>query len=53
MNPVLAADGHTYEREAIEKWLQTNKLSPVTGETLRHDRLVNNQTVITMLSTFC
>ena len=32
--PVLAADGHTYEREAIEEWLNGHRTSPKTGLTL-------------------
>ena len=32
VDPVLATDGRLYEREAIEKWLQTNRTSPVTNE---------------------
>ena len=27
-DPVIAADSHTYERTAIERWLQTNITSP-------------------------
>lgn len=34
-DPVVLADGHTYERVAIEKWLQDNKKSPMTGQMLR------------------
>lgn len=33
-DPVLAADGHSYEREAIELWLQENDRSAVTGSRL-------------------
>ena len=33
MDPVIAADGHTYERSAIQHWLQGSSLSPVTGHT--------------------
>jgi hypothetical protein len=30
--PVIAADGHSYERDAIEKWLSTGHItSPLTG----------------------
>lgn len=32
--PVVASDGHTYERNAIEKWLKSNSLSPRTGDTI-------------------
>ena len=30
-DPVLAADGHTYERWAIESWVQIRATSPLTG----------------------
>jgi hypothetical protein len=31
-NPVMAADGHSYEKEAILKWFSTGSLkSPMTG----------------------
>ena len=32
--PVTIADGHTYEREAIEEWLQMNDVSPITKQKL-------------------
>ena len=31
VRPALAADGHVYERAAIEKWLQTKSTSPLTN----------------------
>lgn len=40
--PVLAADGHTYERAAIEKWLQLHNTSPMTGAPLAHRYLTEN-----------
>ena len=33
-DPVMAADGHAYERSAIERWLATKSTSPMTGEEL-------------------
>lgn len=30
--PVVACDGHTYEKAAIEKWLTNKDTSPRTGE---------------------
>ena len=30
-DPVIAADGHTYTRRAIEDWLKENNTSPKTG----------------------
>ena len=42
-DPVICADGHTYEREAIERWLQSgNKRSPLTNEVLKNRELVPN-----------
>lgn len=29
-NPVIAADGHTYEHEAIERWIRFKGKSPIT-----------------------
>lgn len=31
-DPVLATDGHTYERTAIEQWLERSDLSPTTKQ---------------------
>ena len=42
VDPVIAADGHTYERAAIQQWLQTKATSPVTSVLLKHTRLVPN-----------
>ena len=42
-DPVIAADGFTYEREAITNWLATfSHCSPVTGLPLPHMLLVSN-----------
>jgi hypothetical protein len=31
-DPVIAADGHSYEKEAITSWLKTGRMiSPMTG----------------------
>ena len=49
-DPVIAGDGHTYERAAIQHWLQGSSLSPVTGEKLPHIRLVLNVLVKSALS---
>jgi len=41
--PVTAADGHTYEREAIEEYLNDyGGVSPVTGQQLPHKFLTPN-----------
>ncbi|KAL0031912.1 hypothetical protein WJX79_004744 [Trebouxia sp. C0005] len=31
VDPTIAADGHTYERSAIQDWLTRSRMSPVTG----------------------
>ncbi|KAL3668574.1 hypothetical protein V7S43_006656 [Phytophthora oleae] len=31
LDPVVAADGHSYEREAILQWFTTSDISPMTG----------------------
>ena len=45
-DPVVAADGHTYERQRIQEWLDANDdeatKSPVTGEPLAHSHLIPN-----------
>lgn len=39
-DPVTTADGHSYERSSIERWLKTRDTSPQTGERLRHKELI-------------
>ena len=39
VDPVVTADGHTYERSAIVKWLLKKATSPLTGEPLAHIQL--------------
>lgn len=41
-DPVVAADGFTYEREHISKWMATCNLSPSTGLPLAHTALTPN-----------
>lgn len=43
--PALAADGHTYERHAIQAWLAHSRTSPVTNEPLESVVLVPNRAV--------
>ncbi len=42
-DPVLATDGFTYEKEAIEQWLRSNTKSPMTREPMRLDGLRPNR----------
>ncbi len=51
-DPVVAADGHTYQREAIQKWfLNFTGLarSPMTNEYLEHTSLVPNFTLRSLI----
>jgi hypothetical protein len=41
-DPHTAADGHSYERRAIEAWLSSHNTSPVTNLPLTHTELVPN-----------
>jgi len=41
-DPVMAMDGHTYERSAIEKWLETNNTSPLNNSPLPAKTLIPN-----------
>lgn len=41
-DPVVAADGHTYERKAVSKYLESNDVSPLTGDKLAHKSLTPN-----------
>ena len=42
-DPVIAADGHSYERAEIEKWFATGKqTSPMTNSAMASQTLVSN-----------
>ena len=38
-DPVIAADGQTYERESIEKWIATKEGQPVTLQWIKQKLL--------------
>jgi hypothetical protein len=42
VDPVMAADGHTYERSAIEPWLANHNTSPLTTQLLESKDLKTN-----------
>ncbi|CAE7737587.1 PUB57 [Symbiodinium sp. CCMP2456] len=50
--PVLAADGFTYERQAIEKWLSMHNTSPMTGAVLAHRYLTENFALRHLIETY-
>lgn len=41
-DPVVAADGHTYERQHITEWLAKSDTSPMTNERMDHKHLIPN-----------
>lgn len=41
----LQIDGYTYERRAIERWLCSNRTSPLTGLPLKSLRLTPNRSL--------
>lgn len=43
VEPVVAADGYTYELREIEAWMRAKNTSPVTGAPLGHRYLTHNQ----------
>lgn len=49
-DPVLAADGQSYERQAIKAWLLDHNTSPVTGARLEHNNLIPNDALRSLLS---
>ena len=44
-DPVVALDGHTYERDAITQWIATKKRSPLTNEQLQAALVIPNITL--------
>jgi len=48
-DPHIAADGFTYERKAIEAWLERHDVSPVTTHNLEHSNLTPNMTLLTAI----
>ena len=45
VDPVIAPDGYTYERKAIEEWLTRSSESPMTREQLSANSLIPNRLV--------
>ena len=44
-DPVVAADGHSYERTCIEQWLRKQDRSPMNNMRLPTKRLIPNHTL--------
>jgi hypothetical protein len=52
IDPVIAADGHTYEREEIEKWFQSHNTSPKENTPVMHKNLSPNKTLKSVIGGF-
>lgn len=49
-DPVVAADGYTYEKSVIEAYLKAGKKeSPITGEEMTDDTLIPNKTLKSLI----
>lgn len=51
-DPVIASDGHTYDRPAIQQWFQSKETSPLTNQALSDTRLVPNLLIVSILEDF-
>ncbi len=51
-DPVLAQDGHTYERDAIEEWIRKTGTSPITRQPISIQHLISNITVKKIVGSF-
>lgn len=51
-DPVIASDGHTYERKAIEGWFTKSDISPNTNLPLPNKELLPNHAVKGMIDAF-
>jgi hypothetical protein len=49
VDPVIASDGHSYEREAIERWFTTHRTSPLTGRAMPNHTLIPNHRLRTLI----
>ena len=52
LDPVVAEDGITYERMAIEQWLQRSQTSPLTNNPLSSRQLHPNNSLRQIVSIF-
>ena len=52
-DPVVASDGFTYEREAIELWMKGHDVSPNGGQPFEHKMLTPNISIRKMIAAWC
>ena len=51
--PVIAADGYTYERHAFQEWLKQHNDSPVTGHPLQIAAMLPNFAIMAVVESNC
>lgn len=51
-DPVVTADGHSYERKAIQQWFQAHNTGPMTGALLPHTSLIPNHNLRKAIENF-
>ena len=51
--PVVAADGYTYEKSAIEEWFAHKLTSPLNGESLTSSSLIPNYNLRSQIQEWC
>ena len=51
-DPVVAQDGHTYEREAIVQWIRQHGTSPMTRQPLSLESLNPNRALKELIDSF-
>lgn len=52
-DPVVAADGHTYERSAISEWYKSSDMSPLTGLPVESRALIPNHALRKTIDEYC
>jgi hypothetical protein len=52
IDPVVTMDGHTYDREAIARWLHDSDRSPMTNRPLSSKQLIPNLTLKKVIDDF-
>jgi hypothetical protein len=53
LDPVVASDGFTYERQSIEQWMEGNNTSPTTREPLDNKSLIPNHAMRKQIAAWC
>tara|TARA_B100000242_G_C42948076_1_gene439650 strand:+ start:314 stop:709 length:396 start_codon:yes stop_codon:yes gene_type:complete len=49
-DPVIAPDGISYEKKAIQEWFTRKNTSPVSGKTFKHTFLIPNHNLRNVIS---